>query len=227
MLPAFNNPELLEIALTHRSALNEPNSSGTSSKTSNERLEFLGDAVLELVVTQHLFAQYPSEPEGRLTAYRSALVRTETLAEVAQELGLGQKLYLSKGEEAGGGRSNIGLLADTFEAVIGAIFLDQGILIVEELVQKQLLPKFDQIKEQGLYKDAKSLLQEVVQAEGHPTPEYLLVDEQGPDHDKTFEVSVTVNQKVLGIGSGSSKQLAQQAAAAQALEKFEKQGGLV
>jgi ribonuclease III len=227
MLTSFKDRQLLETALTHRSALNEPNSSGTSATQSNERLEFLGDAVLELVVTEYLFTQFPQEPEGNLTAYRSALVRTETLAEVAQELKLGEKLYLSKGEEAGGGRQNIGLLANTFEAVIGALYLDQGIKAVRKLAQKLLLPKINQIKEKGLYKDAKSLLQETVQAEGHPTPEYLLIDEQGPDHDKTFTVSVKVGQTVFGTGSGASKQLAQQAAAAKALNRFENQDDLV
>lgn len=227
MLPVFKNTQLLETALTHRSALNEVASSGTSAQESNERLEFLGDAVLELVVTEHLFSRYPSEPEGKLTAYRSSLVRTETLAEVAQELKLGEKLYLSKGEEAGGGRSNIGLLADTFEAVVGALYLDQGISEVEALVITHLLPKFSDIKKQRLYKDAKSLLQETVQAQGHSTPEYELVDEQGPDHDKTFQVSVQVAGMVLGTGSGSSKQLAQQAAATQALQKLEKEDLLV
>lgn len=226
MLPKFNNTKLLETALTHRSALNE-SSSGTSSKESNERLEFLGDAVLELIVTKHLFNQFLNESEGMLTAYRSALVRTETLAEVAKQLGLGEKLYLSRGEEAGGGRSNLGLLANTFEAIVGAIYLDQGLDVIEQFIKKYLFPKLEEIKSQKLYKDAKSLLQETVQAKGFPTPEYLLVDEQGPDHEKVFKVSVTIGKKSYGVGSGSSKQLAQQAAATQALELFEKESQIV
>jgi ribonuclease-3 len=217
----ITNPKLLETALTHRSALNEP-SSGTSSKVSNERLEFLGDAVLELVVTRFLFKELPQEPEGKLTALRSALVRTETLAEVALELGLGEKLYMSKGEEATGGRANSSLLANTFEAVIGALYLDQGFQAVEKFVDKYLLPKLDKIKQEKLYKDAKSLLQEIVQAQGYSTPEYEVLSAQGLDHAKTFTVAVKIGNKNFGQGRGSSKQAAQQEAARQALAVFEK-----
>ena len=217
----ITNPKLLETALTHRSALNEP-SSGTSSKVSNERLEFLGDAVLELVVTRFLFKELPQEPEGKLTALRSALVRTETLAEVALELGLGEKLYMSKGEEATGGRANSSLLANTFEAVIGALYLDQGFQAVEKFVDKYLLPKLDKIKQEKLYKDAKSLLQEIVQAQGYSTPEYEVLSAQGLDHAKTFTVAVKIGNKNFGQGCGSSKQAAQQEAARQALAVFEK-----
>ncbi len=219
MIPKFSNPDLLETALTHRSALNEP-SSGTSSKVSNERLEFLGDAVLELIATRFLFDHLPQDPEGKLTNYRSALVRTETLAEVAAELGLGDKLYMSKGEEATGGRSNPSLLADTTEAIIGAIYLDQGFKVAEEFVQEHIIPKFKTIKANRLYKDAKSLLQETVQAQGLPTPTYRVVKAEGPDHDKTFTVQVVVSGKVYGRGIGPSKQAAQQQAARLALEKF-------
>ena len=226
-LPTFNNPKLLNTALTHRSALNEPQVSGTTSQESNERLEFLGDAVLELVVTRYLFEQYPNEPEGNLTAYRSALVRTETLAEVATELELGKKLYMSKGEEAGGGRENIGLLANTFEALVGALYLDQGMEAVKKFVHLVLLPKFEQIKQKKLYKDAKSALQELVQARGFSTPEYKLLEAVGPDHAKNFKVEVLINHKVFGKGEGNSKQAAQQQAAQQALVKFEKDNGLV
>ncbi len=220
-LPTFNNPRLLDTALTHRSALNEPHVSGTPCSESNERLEFLGDAVLELVVTRYLFEQYPQEPEGKLTAYRSALVRTETLAEVATELELGKKLYMSKGEEAGGGRKNIGLLANTFEAVIGALYLDQGMKKVEEFVAQVLLPKFKQIKQKKLYKDAKSALQETVQAKGLATPEYKLLEAIGPDHAKSFKVEVLIDGKIYGKGTGNSKQAAQQEAASRALIKID------
>lgn len=221
MLPKFDNPALLETALTHRSALNEPGS-GTTSPLSNERFEFLGDAVLELAVTLFLFDQLPQQPEGILTAYRSALVRTTTLAEAAQDLELGSKLYISKGEEETGGRSNQSLLADTMEALIGAIYLDQGFEAAQDFIEKHVLCKFDQIKQNKLYKDAKSLLQEMVQAKGYATPTYKVVKAEGPDHDKTFTVEVLVDGQTAGQGVGSNKQAAQQDAAAQALADLEK-----
>lgn len=217
MLPTFRNPAFLVTALTHRSALNEKISSSTES---NERFEFLGDAVLELAATQFLFDHFPEEPEGVLTAYRSALVKTVTLAEVATELDLGHKLYLSKGEEATGGRENVGLLADTFEAVIGALYLDQGYEAAEKFLQTHLFPRFETIRREKSYKDAKSQLQEIVQSQGYATPAYTVVKEFGPDHDKEFTVEVTAGGKVLGQGTGKSKQAAQQAAAAVALEKI-------
>lgn len=218
MLPSFNNQNLLTTALTHRSALNEKT---TSASESNERLEFLGDAILELITTQYLYDHFPSEPEGVLTAYRSALVKTTTLAEVAQELGLGQMLYMSKGEEATGGRENISLLADTMEAVIGALYLDQGMEVVTTFLSTNLFPKFSAIQQLKLYKDAKSALQEHVQSKGNAAPHYSVVHEKGPDHDKIFTVEVSVDNKVLGRGTGKSKQQAQQSAAAQALEKIQ------
>lgn len=217
MLPSFINQDLLVTALTHRSALNEKIS---SSLESNERLEFLGDAVLELITTQFLFHTCPDDPEGVLTAYRSALVKTTTLAEVAEELGLGEQLHLSKGEEATGGRTNPGLLADTFEAVIGALFLDQGFDSVSNFLNQHLFIKFETIKQQKLYRDSKSHLQELVQAQGRGTPEYTVVSESGPDHDKEFTVSVKVEHTVIGQGTGKSKQLAQQAAAEMALNSL-------
>lgn len=217
---SFKDSQLWHRALTHRSALNEPGS-GTPCKKSNERLEFLGDAVLELAVTRYLFDNFPQEPEGKLTAYRSALVRTTTLAKVAQELDLGQQLYMSRGEEAGGGRSNEGLLADTMEAVIGAIYLDQGFEAAKQFVNQYLLPKFETIQQKKLYRDAKSLLQETVQAQGKSTPNYQVVDEVGPDHNKVFTVEVKVGGQVYGQGTGNSKQRAQQQAARIALDKLE------
>lgn len=217
MLPSFINQDLLTTALTHRSALNEHISDSTES---NERLEFLGDAVLELITTQFLFHTCPDDPEGVLTAYRSALVKTTTLAEVAAELGLGEQLYMSRGEEATGGRQNQGLLADTFEAVIGALFLDQGLEVVRRFLDDHLFPKFPTIRQQKLYRDAKSHLQELVQAQGHGTPDYQVIKEEGPDHDKQFTVEVKVSNKVVGSGVGKSKQLAQQAAAEEALKNW-------
>jgi ribonuclease-3 len=219
ILPSFRNKQLLVTALSHRSSLNE-RSSGTTAKESNERLEFLGDAVLELVTTQFLYDRFPAEPEGTLTAYRSALVKTTTLAEVARELGLGEKLYLSKGEEATGGRNNEGLLADVTEAVIGALYIDQGLQAVIEFLKKHLFVKFDDILQQKLYRDHKSQLQELVQSQGLATPAYEVTKAEGPDHDKEFTVQVLVDGVVKGSGSGKSKQQAQQQAAKEALENL-------
>lgn len=220
MLPKFKNQQLLVTALSHRSSLNEREQSGTTPTESNERLEFLGDAVLELATTNFLYQQCPSDPEGMLTAYRSALVRTETLATLAQELALDQQMYLSKGEEAGGGRENPGLLADLMEAVIGAIYLDCGFGVVEKFLAEHLFPKFSDILAHKAYKDKKSLLQEKVQAQGHSTPIYQVAKEEGPDHDKSFTVQALVDGRVWGTGIGHSKQLAQQAAAQEALDKL-------
>jgi ribonuclease III len=216
-IPTFNNKNLLETALTHRSALNEGIS---NSKTSNERLEFLGDAVLELITTEFLYEKLPDHSEGLLTSYRSALVKTTTLAEVAIELGLDEAMLISKGEDSTGGRTNEGLLADTVEAVIGAYYLDSGYEATSDFLQQCLFVKFDAIKELKLYKDSKSLLQEEVQAKGLQTPVYELLNEFGPDHDKQFTVEVLINDVSKGVGTGKSKQLAQQAAADQALEKM-------
>lgn len=217
MLPTFVDPNLLITALTHRSALNEKISTSTES---NERLEFLGDAVLELATTRFLYDTFPEEPEGTLTAYRSALVKTTTLAEVAMELQLGEKLYMSKGEEVTGGRQNVSLLADTMEAVIGALYIDQGFEAVSTFLHEYLFPRFEAIKAQRLYKDAKSELQEVVQAKGYDAPDYTVINEEGPDHDKQFTVEVSVGGQSRGKGSGKSKQQAQQVAAANALERL-------
>ena len=219
-LPKFKDKELLTRALTHRSALNEKNS---SAEVSNERLEFLGDAVLELATTNFLFQKYPQEAEGILTAYRSALVKTETLAIVATNLNLGEKLHMSKGEEATGGRTNIGILADTTEAFLGALYLDQGFDIVVSLLEEILFPNIDEIIKKKLYKDAKSYLQEVVQADGFDTPTYEVITEVGPDHDKEFTVSVNVGDSVIAKGTGKSKQNAQQDAARKALTKYTKE----
>lgn len=220
MLPQFKNKQLLTTALSHRSSLNEK-SSGTDAPESYERLEFLGDAVLELITTEFLYHKCPSEPEGVLTAYRSALVKTTTLADVARSLKLGQKMYMSKGEETTGGRENDGLLADVTEAVIGALYLDQGYEAVRKFLETNLFPKFEEIKSKKLYKDSKSLYQEIIQAKGFPTPEYKVVEAKGPDHEKTFTVRVIVGGKTMGSGSGRSKQQAQQEAAKEALEKFD------
>jgi len=216
-LPQFHNQQLLITALTHRSALNENISAATQS---NERLEFLGDAVLELITTDFLYLNHPQQPEGVLTAYRSALVKTTTLALIAKRLGLGEKLYMSKGEEATGGRDNQGLLADSFEAFIGALYLDQGLDPVKKFLEENLFIEFDRIKADKLYRDAKSLLQETVQAKGFETPTYEVLKSAGPDHDKIFTVQVIIDGQAAGVGEGKSKQEAQQQAAQVALEKF-------
>jgi ribonuclease-3 len=209
-LPVFRNQDLLTTALTHRSALNEKNS---TSPESNERLEFLGDAVLELATTIFLYKQLPQEQEGMLTAFRSALVKTTTLAEVAKTLNLGEQLYMSKGEEASGGRQNASLLANTVEALLGALYLDQGFEATQAFLEEHLFPKLPDILQKKLYKDPKSHLQELVQAKGFDAPEYVVIDESGPDHDRQFLVKVMINGKKGGEGKGRSKQLAQQDAA--------------
>lgn len=221
MLPKFKNPQLLDTALSHRSALNEQTA---GSQESYERLEYLGDAVLELATTEFLFHQQPDEQEGVLTAYRSALVKTSTLADVARSLDLGEKMHLSRGEEATGGRTNESLLADVLEAVIGALYLDQGYKAVQQFLTKELFPRFTEIKEKKLYRDNKSFYQEQVQAQGLSTPVYEVVKAEGPDHNKVFTVNVVVDGAVTGTGSGHSKQQAQQEAARQALEKLAKEG---
>jgi len=214
---SFLNKDLLTTALTHRSALNEQTSTSTQS---NERMEFLGDAVLELITTKFLYDNHPEEQEGILTAYRSALVKTETLASVSLEIGLGEELFMSKGEEATGGRTNIGILADSFEALLGAMYLDRGYDTASNFLVEHLFPKLKEIKEKKLYRDGKSLLQEVVQAKSLKAPQYEVLSEEGPDHDKEFTVAVFVDDKKIGEGRGRSKQVAQQDAARQALESF-------
>ncbi len=215
VLPEFRNASLLETALTHRSALNEHKN---ASRESNERLEYLGDAVLELVSTEFLYQKMPDTSEGKLTAIRSALVKTTTLSEVGKELNLGGMLYLSKGEENSGGRTNEALIANTVEAVIGALYLDQGLEIAKTFITENILTRFDEVMEKKLYRDGKSSLQEEVQAYGFEAPIYQVLHEEGPDHEKSFTVAVFVGGAQVGIGEGKSKQLAQQSAALQALQ---------
>lgn len=215
MVPTFANPSLFETALIHRSALNE-----TGAASSNERLEFLGDAVLELITTRWLYDRFPDEQEGTLTSFRAALVKTTTLSLVAKELGLDTLLKMSRGEERSGGRENQGLLADTFEAVTGALYLDQGLDKTREFLESNLFPHFDSILREETYKDYKTTLQELVQSKGSSTPLYRTVGESGPDHQKTFSIEVLVDGKVIGAGTGKSKQDASQDAARDALEKM-------
>ncbi len=209
----FKNKDLLQQVFIHRSYMNEHPGSRLGH---NERLEFLGDAVLELVVTEFLFNTYPN-PEGELTNWRSALVRGQHLAEIAGELELGKWLLLSHGEEKSGGKARQILLANMFEALLGAIYLDTGIPDVRDFIHRHITVKLPQILEQQLHIDPKSRLQEITQANQGITPRYVVMNEAGPDHAKEFTVGVFLDQKKLAEAKGSSKQLAEQAAAAAAL----------
>lgn len=211
----FNNPDLLEQAFIHRSYLNEHQ----SPLGHNERLEFLGDAVLELIVTEYLYQKFTDKPEGELTALRAALVRRETLKEIADELEFHKYLKLSRGE-AKSATNQIAILANTVEAVIGAIFLDQGIPAAEKFIHQFMLPKTAEIINSQTYIDAKSHLQEIAQEKESYTPTYKVISESGPDHNKTFEVAVFIGNKEWGRGTGNSKQTAEMAAASNALEKY-------
>jgi len=216
----FNNPELLVTALTHRSYLNEHKK---SVKEHNERLEFLGDAVLELVVTEFLYKTY-SEPEGILTNWRSALVRTESISAASERLGFNEYLRLSRGEKRGSERARQQILANCFEAIIGAIYLDQGYDAAAIFITKNILSTLDGILETGSWMDGKSRLQEIAQSVDGATPHYKVVSEEGPDHDKIFTIVVMVNNVTKGQGTGPSKQIAQQRAAEAALTTYEPKG---
>lgn len=209
----FKNPSLLETALTHRSYINE---NRASKAEHNERLEFLGDAVLELVVTEHLYLSY-SEPEGILTNWRSAIVKTATLAEVAKELQLSNYIKLSRGEARGSDRAKRQILANTLEAVIGAVYLDQGYGTAKKFIDEYVIVKLPNIIKTGAWLDAKTKFQEQTQEKEGATPIYKVIEESGPDHDKFFTVGVYVGKELRGKGSGPSKQMAEQAAASAAL----------
>jgi ribonuclease-3 len=211
---SFKDNNLFDHALTHRSWVNEHK----GERTSNERLEFLGDAILEFVVSREIFNKYPDKEEGYLTALRANLVNTVALSEFAKKMDLGSALHLSKGEEDSGGRINSSLLADTVEAIIGAIFIDRGITGAEEFIKENLMSEVDKKATEPL-KDPKSLLQEYVQSLGFPAPKYKVVEESGPDHSKKFIIEVVVNDTQWGKGEGKNKGTAEQAAAGQALGK--------
>jgi ribonuclease III len=210
----FKNPDLLVEAFTHRSYLNEHKEYAGNQ---NERLEFLGDAVLELAVTNFLFHKYPEKSEGELTNLRAALVNTVSLAESAQELGINDYLLLSKGESKDTGRARDVILADTFEAIIGALYLDQGFEHAEKFIAKNLYTKIDAVIENRAYQDAKSRFQELAQEKKSITPNYKTLGEVGPDHDKRFTIGVFLGEKEVAQGEGPSKQEAEQAAATAAL----------
>lgn len=210
----FSDKSLFDQALTHRSWVNEHK----GERTSNERLEFLGDAVLEFIVSKELFDKFPNKEEGYLTALRANLVNTISLADLALKLDLGPSIYLSKGEEDGGGRTNTSLLADTVEAIIGATYIDRGVDAAEEFILDNLLT--DLKKRAALpLKDPKSSLQEYVQSQSLPAPKYQVVEESGPDHSKKFIIEVLVNGESWARGEGRSKSTAEQDAAGQALSK--------
>lgn len=213
----FRDIDILITALTHRSYVNEHRK---STQEHNERLEFLGDAVLELVVTHYLFTEY-DEAEGTLTSWRSALVRTESIGESGEKLGYEPLLRLSRGEKQGSERARKQIMANAFEAVIGAIYIDQGYETAKDFIQHTILSKLDSILESGTWRDAKSHLQELAQKNEGYTPVYKVLDEEGPDHDKTFTLGVFVGGKLKGKGIGSSKQSAQQKAAEAAVKTYQ------
>ncbi len=210
-----NDEKLLRKAFTHRSYVNEHKGEVTEH---NERLEFLGDAVLELAVTKFLFEKYPLKTEGDLTAYRSAMVNTNTISAAATKLGMNECLYLSRGEAKDTGKARQYILADTFEAVIGALYLDQGYDVACAFIEKNIFPLADDIVEKRLWQDSKSFFQERAQEVVSITPNYAILTETGPDHAKNFTVGVYLGEELVAKGEGKSKQEAEQKAAAAALQ---------
>ena len=212
----FNDQNMLIQAFTHRSFLNE---NKDKELKHNERLEFLGDAVLELVTTDYLFRTFPDRHEGDLTSFRAALVNTQSISDAATNLGFNDYLRLSKGESKDVGRARSYILANTFESVIGAIYIDQGYDAAAKFIAETLLPSIDQIIKEGTWIDAKSKLQEVVQEKHSLTPSYETIKEEGPDHDKNFTVAVYFGDKEIDTGSGKSKQEAEQDVARKILKR--------
>lgn len=215
---AFGDKDLLKKAFTHRSYLNENPNSGLEH---NERLEFLGDAVLELIVTDYLYKNYPDKPEGELTMWRAALVNARMLAIVAKDLNLGDYLLLSHGESKETGKARDYILANTTEAFLGALYLDQGLKVCNMVIEQYVLSKLPQVLEEKLFEDAKSRFQELAQEKTGVTPNYQVLKEWGPDHEKNFRVGVSIGKDLIAEGQGTSKQEAEQEAAKAALEKEE------
>lgn len=213
----FKNAELLQEALTHRSYINEHG----DFKAHNERLEFLGDAVLELIITETIFAQFPDLPEGEMTAIRAAIVRRETLAQVAQDLTLDHYIKMSKGESNNKGKAREAILANAFEALTGAIYLDQGYETVSKFLLSHLKDRIGQVFSDKAYIDAKSRVQEILQAKRSITPNYKVLEETGPDHDKHFTIGIYAGEDLLATGTGQNKQQAETSAAREALTKLE------
>ncbi len=215
----FLNVQLLVTAFTHRSYVNEHKK---TAQEHNERMEFLGDAVLELVVTEFLYNHF-TEPEGILTNWRSSLVRTESIGEAAKRSGFEPMLRLSRGEKRGTDRARDQILANSYEAVLGAIYLDQGYEPAKKFIENSLLITFEEILKSGSWMDPKSSLQEQAQSRENRTPVYKVISEEGPDHDKIFTVGVFIDGTLRGKGTGPSKQSGQQAAAQEALDKYAQQ----
>jgi ribonuclease III len=213
-LSKLKNSKLFEEAFTHRSYLNE----AKLKVNSNERLEFLGDSIISFVISNYLYAKYPDFNEGDLTNLRSLLVNTKSLSEIARELNMGKLLKLSRGEEESKGRENATLLENSFEAYVGALFLDQGMSPVTNFLNDTIFPKIQQLVDKKAFKDPKSLFQEKIQAKKRGSPQYRVIEETGPAHAKIFKVGVFVDGKKLGEGTGKSKQIAEESAAKIALE---------
>jgi len=219
ILPQFKNKKLLEQAFIHRSFLNETK----EDLSSNERMEFLGDSIISFVISKHLFAKYPNYNEGILTNLRSLLVNTKSLALIAKELDFGSLLKLSRGEEDSKGRQNQSLLADCFEAFVGALFIDQGVDATVDFLNKTLILKVEEIEKSRSYKDPKSLLQEYVQSKRFNSPLYKVLEESGPAHSRKFKIGAYVNNVMIGEGFGKSKRDAEEQAAGKALEHIREQ----
>jgi len=211
----FNDTDILQTAFTHRSFLNER---GSENVRHNERLEFLGDAVLELLVTEFLYQKFPDEPEGVMTAYRAAMVNTDSLSQAAARLEMDSYLRMSKGERMDTEKGRGHILANTFEAFTGALYLDQGFEVAKQFVADQLHPYIDTIIEQGLHRDAKSFFQEVAQEREKVTPHYDVISHEGPDHDKEFVMGLYLGEELVAEGKGPSKQKAETDAARNGLE---------
>lgn len=211
---SFTNKKLLEQAFTHRSFINENPRSGLEH---NERLEFLGDAVVEIIITDYLYRTYPQRTEGELTAYRSALVNAVVIGEVARSIAMNDYLLLSKGESKDTGRARHTILANTYESFVGALYLDQGYDVSQDFVSKTLLPRLSDILSKKTWRDPKSQVQEEAQERLGVTPAYQVMSETGPDHDKYFNVGIFFGEKKIAEGKGKSKQEAQTAAAVAAL----------
>ncbi len=208
----FKNPQFLILALTHRSYLNE----NRQLKSSNERVEFLGDAILEYWVSQKLYSLFPDFDEGQLTNLRSLIVCTENLADISSSFNLGSFILLSRGEDSHDGRLNISLLADTLESLIGAIHLDQGYKATEKFLNRFFDKNIKTLSQKNIYKDAKSLFQEIAQSKRGITPSYQLISQSGPDHQKIFKIGLYLDEKLIATGQGNSKQKAEEGAATKA-----------
>jgi len=216
---SFKKKSLIQEAITHKSFAHE---NPEESSLFNERLEFLGDAVLSLVISEYLFKEYPAYTESQLSRLRAYAVRESTLVEVARSLNLGIYLRLGRGEELSGGRKKASILADAFEALIGAIYIDGGIKKAKDFILKNLHTRIEEITEKNLVFDYKSKLQEIVQARFGVLPRYVINKEEGPEHNKTFEVNVYIKNKLYGTGTGKNKKSAQQLAAKAGLKKLTK-----